>query len=206
LDLCKDLHYIIVCAGCDWIPFIETTLVHAYGSSGSIADAQAEFAGIRHPDTVSWNALLTGHASQAIRMESFELLEEMKAAGSIPDEVSFSSLLSACRHIGLMEEGLECFESMIRDYGRAADPQHCETMVDLLGRAGNFKRIENMIGNMQMNATALCCLLGACRTHGNIDLAKWAFHSALDLRPDMAKLYVMMSNIYADAESHEPSV
>jgi hypothetical protein len=78
-------------------------------------------------------------------------------------------------------------------------------MVDLLGRAGNFKVLESMLAKMPVRAdlTFWLCLLSVCRIHGNVELGKKAFDQAVSLQPEHPATYVFMSNIYADAGLQE---
>lgn len=59
---------------------------------------------------------------------------------------------------------------------------------------------------MQADLIIWLCVLCACRTHGNLELAKQAFDHAVNLQPKQALAYVMMSNIYADAGLHKLAV
>ncbi|RVX23954.1 Pentatricopeptide repeat-containing protein [Vitis vinifera] len=72
---------------------------------------------------------------------------------------------------------------------------------DLLGRAGKLSEAENLIARMPFNPGSIgwASLLGACRTHGNIELAVKAANQVLQLEPSNAAPYVVLSNMYASA-------
>lgn len=52
-----------------------------------------------------------------------------------PNEITFLGVLSACTHVGLVEEGWFYFRSMRSLYNIEQGPDHYACMVDLLGRA-----------------------------------------------------------------------
>ena len=56
---------------------------------------------------------------------------------------------------------------------------------------------------MPNNLNVWLFLLGACRAHGNFELAKQAFDHAIALQPMEATVYILMANIYADAEVYD---
>lgn len=132
--------------------------------------------------------------------ESYSLcmLEKMKLTGLKPDKVTCTSVLSACSHSGLVVEGLEYMSS---DIGTIRECTHFNILVDLLGRAGDFKRLECLVKGVPIEADLSIWLsvLGACSTHGNLELAKLAFDRAVLMEPNQASVYVLMSNVYAEA-------
>lgn len=74
-------------------------------------------------------------------------------------------------------------------------------MVDLLSRAGLLDKALNFINEMPFKPSAFVwgSLLGACRIHGNMELAKHAADHLLELEPHRSGPYVQLSNIYAAA-------
>jgi pentatricopeptide repeat protein len=72
-------------------------------------------------------------------------------------------------------------------------------MVDLYCRAGFFEKAEDMIQTMPMepDAAMLKAVLGACRTHKELELGKKAGHKLLESAPNDHAGYVLLSNIYA---------
>lgn len=166
-----------------------------------MVEAQDFFDKIVKPDVTSWNACIAGYTGEGNHAASIHRFEELKLGGVKPDEVTLTSVLSACSHTGLALESLEFFASMSIDYGLAPGLMHYGCMLDLLGRAGDFNRLENMLNKLPIHtdATIWQCLLAACCTHGNLDLAKLAFDHALNLQPKQSTPYVLMSNICANA-------
>lgn len=166
-----------------------------------MADAQAVFDTWPERDVVSWSALIAGYARTGNYEASLQIYEKMQGARVKPNEVTFLSLLSACSHSGLVEKGVEYFESMCREYGLIQNIEHYVSIIDLLARAGDFTRVQDLLARMPMQPDlSLCiCLLGACRKYGNVELGKQAFDRAVSLQPKYAASYILMSNIYAKA-------
>lgn len=164
-------------------------------------DAQAVFDLRQERDVVSWSALIAGYSQTGEYGASLQCYEKMQAAHVKPSEITFLSLLSVCNHMGLLEKGVEYFESMSRDYGLTQRIEHYITMIDLLGRAGDFSRIQDMLAKMPMQPNLALChsLLSTCLKYGNVELGEQAYKQAVFLEPEYASSYILMSNIYSKA-------
>ncbi|KAI5065529.1 hypothetical protein GOP47_0020224 [Adiantum capillus-veneris] len=206
LDYCRHLHFEVISAGYDQNSSIAATLVSAYGGCSSMLDTQVVFSGIPEPDLTTWNACIAGHAGDGNFLLSFYMFERMRLMGTIADGVTFIKIISACARTGLVVDGLEFFESARLDYGVLPDMKHYGCLLDLLGRTGDFKRLESFLERapMQADVTFWLGLLGAC-TRGNLELGEKAFKNAVSLQPEQSTPYVLMSNIYADAGLQECS-
>jgi Flp pilus assembly protein TadD len=90
-------------------------------------------------------------------------------------------------------------------YGLDPDIKHYGSILDLVGRAGLFEMAECLVNRMPMPAdlSAWLCLLGACRAHGNVELARKAFDRAVHLKPEQDTAYIVMSSMHAGARSSE---
>jgi pentatricopeptide repeat protein len=86
--------------------------------------------------------------------------------------VTFVSLLSACSHVGLVDEGLHYFESIV--CGTSATVEHYTCMVDLLGCAGYLQKAEDLIETMSCkpNSSVWMALFSSCRVHGNTEMGE----------------------------------
>lgn len=201
LQMCRHIHEEILNIGIEWSSSLATSVIHAYGKCGSMADAHQVFSTLVQPDVWQWTALIAGYARQGQWRMCIRCYEQMQDAGIRPKGVTFVSLLAACSHAGLVYEGLVYFESMIKEHHITADLPHYASMVDLLSRAGLLQEAESMIASMPMQPSLPVWLgfLGACRTHSNPELGRRAFERAIQLDPKHSSPYLLMSNIYQEA-------
>jgi pentatricopeptide repeat protein len=128
-------------------------------------------------------------------LEMFKLMEE----GNInPDGLTFSSVLSACSHAGLVKEGLRIFQSMTSMYSVLPQEEHYGCIVDLLSRAGHLKEGYKLIKLSTLNdrSSVLCALLSACRTHGNTMLGQIISNELLELEQNPGT-YALISEVFA---------
>ncbi|TYH87532.1 hypothetical protein ES332_D01G123400v1 [Gossypium tomentosum] len=118
-----------------------------------------------------------------------------------PDHVTFTRLLSACSHSGLVNEGKHYFKIMCEVYGVEQKLDHYSCMVDLLGNSGLFTDGYDVIKCMprEPNSGVWGAPLGACRMYGNTELAKEVAERLFYLDTSYARNYIMMSNIYSAA-------
>ena len=84
----------------------------------------------------SWNTLIFGYDHHGYGEEALELFVQMQQAGMKPKEATFVSVLLACSHAGLVDEGRRYFDSMSQNYGITPRLEHYACMVDVLGRVG----------------------------------------------------------------------
>eukprot|EP01018_Ginkgo_biloba_P000686 Gb_34816 [translate_table: standard] len=180
---------------------IGSALVDMYGKCGNVGDALKMFNEMPERNVVSWTAMIAACAQHGYSREAFQLFEEMQLVGIEPNQITFVCILSACSHAGLIDAGYHYFDSMSQEHGITPIMEHYACMVDLLGRAGHLEEANDFINKMPFEPNALVwrTLLGACRVHGNMELGKRAAESALNLEPEDAATYVLLSNIYASA-------
>ena len=201
IDICRHVHSIIASYRLELDLHIATTLIHAYGSCASMMDAQEVFNNMPEHDVVSWSALIGGYAREGNSKASRNWYNKMRRAHVVPNKVTFRSLLCACSHGGLIDEGIEYFESMNRDYGMTPESDHIVYMIDLIARAGDFSKVEAIFSRLSIesNAAIWLSLLGACQRHGNVSLGEEAFKRVLQMQPTHDLAYILMSNIYVDS-------
>lgn len=201
LEWAREIHTLTVKDGLLFDVSVGNALSSTYARCGSFKDAQLVFEGMSKRNVISWNAMIGGLAQHGRGQDALQLFERMKKEGVKPDVVTFVSLLSACSHAGLLEEGRRYFASMAQDFGIKPTIEHYGCMVDLLGRAGQLDEAEALIKKMPLQANKMIwgSLLGACRIHGNIAVAERAAESSLKLDPDNAAVYVVLSHMYAAA-------
>jgi pentatricopeptide repeat protein len=197
----RRIHQQIIQSGLESAVFVGSSLLDMYAKCGSIEDAQKVFNKMPMHDVVTWTAMLKGYAMHGLGKEALRHFEQMSQAGVEMDQVTFVSLLSACTHAGLVDEGLCYFESMGSVYGVPATVEHYACIVDLLGRAGHLQEAEDFISTMSCEpaASVWVALLGACRIHHNMEMGERIAKQLVELDPGNVASYVLLSNINAAA-------
>ncbi|CAL9166556.1 unnamed protein product [Musa hybrid cultivar] len=195
----KQLHSVAIRAGFAANLFVATSLIDVYSKCGCIREAYLVFCNVEDENIVLWNAMITGFSKHARPHEAMMLFEKMRQRGLQPNEVSYVSVLSACSHVGLVEEGRGYFDLLSRDAAVRPNVLHYSCMVDVLGRAGRIDEAWELIRSMPFRASASMwgSMLNSCRVHGNVELAKIAAQHLFELEPDNAGNHVLLSNIYA---------
>ncbi|KAJ7529910.1 hypothetical protein O6H91_15G070900 [Diphasiastrum complanatum] len=201
LEQGKQLHSSIIQSGFELDVIVGTALVDMYAKCGSIEHAYQVFDSMNERNVVSWTAMIAGYAQQGHGKEALTLLKQMQREGMKPNEVTYVSVLSACSHSGLVDEGRHLFGIMCKDHDVTPTLDHYSCMVDLMGRAGCLVEAEDFIKIMpiQPNAVVWMTLLGAARNHGHVEIGRRAFNCVVKLEPENAAAYVLLSNIYAAA-------
>ncbi|GAA0145215.1 hypothetical protein LIER_05459 [Lithospermum erythrorhizon] len=201
----KQIHSKIIKCGCNAEPEASNVLITLYAKCGSLSDAMREFHEMPQKNEVSWNAMITGYSQHGYGHEAIDLFEKMTCQGMTPNYVTFVSVLSACSHVGLVEEGLGYFKSMSEKRGLLPKPEHYACVVDILGRAGQICRAVKFVETMPIEPDAMVwrTLLSACTIHKNMEVGELAAHHLLQLEPQDSATYVLVSNMYAVSRKWE---
>ncbi|XAR69772.1 hypothetical protein NMG60_11001490 [Bertholletia excelsa] len=182
-----------------------TAMIDMYAKCGSLESAREIFDQMREKNVITWSAMIAAYGYHGRGREALELFPLMLRCGIMPNRITFVSLLYACSHAGLVEEGLQIFNSMQEAFSVNRDVKHYTCMVDLLGRAGRLDEALNLIKEMSVDKDEGLwgALLGACRIHNHMELAEEAAKSLLELQPENSGHYILLSNIYAKAGKWE---
>ncbi|KAJ8769248.1 hypothetical protein K2173_001838 [Erythroxylum novogranatense] len=186
--------------------YVRSALVDMYAKCGFISEARMLFCKMTERNTVTWNSMIFAFANHGYCDEAIELFNQMeKAEESKLDHLTFTAVLTACGHAGLVELGESLFLMMREKYKIAPRLEHYACVVDLLGKAGKLSEAYNMIKMMPLEPDLFVwgALLGACRSHGDIGLAEIAARQLAELEPKNAGNKMLMSQLYAGAGSWE---
>ncbi|KAL6005288.1 hypothetical protein ACLOJK_005851 [Asimina triloba] len=188
---------------------VSTALVDTYAKCGCVEAAKQVFSMMPERNIVSFNAMISGYGLHGHGKDALELFRGMQKEAIKPNERTFVSLINACSHAGMVTEGMKCFKSMHKHYGIVPQMKHYSCVVDLLGRAGQLKEAYEFIEQIpiEIDDVVWGALLGACRTHKNMELGEIAAKRAIELNPEEPGYYVTLANMYAVegrwADSHK---
>ncbi|PKI38003.1 pentatricopeptide repeat-containing protein At3g29230-like [Punica granatum] len=204
LDMGKRIHELLKEKGQKIEDYIGIALVDMYAKCGELTCARRVFDNLEMKPASCWNAMIIGLAVHGHSQEALKLFHEMttrKRDDVRPNGVTFTGVLTACSHKGLVEEGRWLFALMTEGYLIKPDMKHYGCMVDLYSRLGLLDEAYGVIRCMPFEANCVIwrTLLGACRTHGNVELGELSFRQLAKLGTLRDGDYVLLSNMYADA-------
>ncbi|CAA2999638.1 pentatricopeptide repeat-containing At1g25360 [Olea europaea subsp. europaea] len=201
LEQGRQLHAQLVRLGYDSSLSAGNALITMYARCGVIEAAHTLFLTMPCLDSVSWNAMIAALGQHGHGVEAIELYEDMLKEEILPDRITFLTVLSACSHAGLVEQGWRYFDSMHGKYGIQPGEDHYARLIDLLCRAGKLSEAKNVIQTMpfEPGASVWEALLAGCRLHGNIDLGVHAAEQLFELIPQHDGTYILLANMFATA-------
>ncbi|WVY96279.1 hypothetical protein V8G54_028430 [Vigna mungo] len=197
----KQLHCYSVKSGFEICNSFSNSLVHLYSKCGSMHDAYRAFKDIHEPDTVSWNGLISGLASNGHIFDALSAFDDMRLAGVKPDSFTFLSLMFACSQGSLLNQGLDYFYSMEKTYDITPKLDHYVCLIDLLGRGGRLEEAMGVIETMPFMPDSVIykTLLNACKLHGNVLLGEDMARRCLELDPCDPAVYWLLASLYDNA-------
>lgn len=198
INVGESIHsYIIVnCIGLDVA--LGTAIVEMYSKCGYIEKALQVFNSMTEKNLQSWTVMISGLADNGHGEHAISLFTQMEQTGVKPDSTSFSGILSACSHLGLVDEGQKFFNQMVRLYGIKPRVEHYGCMVDMFARAGMIEEAYEIIKNMPLkpNSVILRSFIGACRNHGGVSNFDESLRRLLlEIEPDTGANYVLASGV-----------
>ncbi|KAL5741782.1 hypothetical protein ACOSP7_028514 [Xanthoceras sorbifolium] len=202
IELGKQLHGFSIRHLLDQNVFVGTALVDMYSKSGVINYAENVFVITHEKNSVTYTAMILGYGQHGMGESALSLFHSMQMFGVEPDAITFVAVLSACSYAGLVDEGLQIFDLMEREYNIQPSTEHYCCVADMLGRVGKVSEAYEFVKELGEKGNVLeiwGSLLGACRLHGQSELAEVVAKKMLEMDTrNMTGYQVLLSNIYAD--------
>ncbi|KAI5070415.1 hypothetical protein GOP47_0014758 [Adiantum capillus-veneris] len=176
-------HHCLIEAGLEANVVVATALIRMYSRCVTVEEAVWVFDQAHVKDLVVWNAIIAMYAHHGLGKEALNLLKQMQQEGHTPDDITLTSVLSACGHAGLVDEGCAIYASMGRKYNITPSVEHGGCMVDLLGRAFLLQEAEDFIESMPLKPNTIIweIFLNSCRFFSNNSSSKYAIKVGLEL-------------------------
>jgi pentatricopeptide repeat protein len=181
---------------------ITTGLIDVYAKAGGLDMAWTLFCGLPEKDVVAWTTVIAGYGMHGHARTAILLYDRMVELGVKPNTVTFTSLLYACSHVGMVDDGLQLFEDMRNIHGIMPNVEHYSSLVDMVGRSGRIKEAYGLIKDMpfEPSTSVWGVLLGACVLHKNVEFGEIAAKHLFELEPGNTGNHVLLGNIYAAAD------
>ncbi|KAJ4759013.1 Pentatricopeptide repeat-containing protein [Rhynchospora pubera] len=199
----KQVHSFAVLNGLDKNILLGTSLIEMYLKWGDITSAEKVFEKLPDKSTALYTTMLYGFGHHGFAHKSLALFHSMQEElDNSPDSAAFLAVISACRHSGLVDEGLHVYNYMSA-YDIAPTPEHHCCVVDMLGRHGRVEEAYELAQSLGTDGNYVGIwgsLLAACRLHRKLQLSKLVSEKLLQIDRDYgggAGQRVILSNPYA---------
>jgi len=192
------IHSLVIKSGLFSNVGLGNSMISMYCKCGCLAESKLIFAELPARDSVSWNALIAGHRIDGCGNEAIQVFNDVQKYNINADLMTLLAALTACNHSGLIEEAQELFHEAIREKNPLGI-EHYAGLVDLLGRAGRIEAASELVRWMPFRPTVKIwsSLVSACMDHGRLEVAEQLAHKRINLEPDNAAYYKLLSIIYA---------
>jgi pentatricopeptide repeat protein len=169
----KSAHGYTIRNGMEKLLPIANALMEMYVKCRNVEEAWLIFDRVTNKDVISWNTLRGGYSRNNFPNESLSLFSDMLLQFK-PNAVMMTCILPATTSISSLERGREIHAYAV-------------TMTCILPAA----------------ASIWVSLLHRCRIHKNVKLAEKVADKVFKLEPENTGYYVLLANIYAEAERWE---
>ncbi|PON70473.1 DYW domain containing protein [Parasponia andersonii] len=182
---------------------VGNALINMYAKSGYIEAANEVFSDMTYRNSVTWNAMISGYSHHGLGKEALNVFRDMITAGDSPNYVTFVAVLSACAHLGLVQQGFYYLNQVMKQIGIEPGVEHYTCIVGLLSRAGLLDEAENYMRSVsaKWDVVAWRTLLNACYLHRNYGLGRRVAEIVVKMDPNDVGTYLLLSNMYAKARS-----
>lgn len=185
-DIGGSVHCCVVKMGFGSDVYTNTALVHMYCNCLLPDEGRCMFDEMPERNAVSWNALITGYTHNRKFREAIQVFRDMQAAGAQPSEVTMVGVLSACAHLGALDQG-----KWIHDYivcNRLRLNVFVGTaLIDMYDKCGVVDEAEKVFGAMrEKNVYTWNVLISGYAMNGQGEAALQGFDKMIleNIRPD----------------------
>ncbi|KAF5798641.1 putative tetratricopeptide-like helical domain superfamily [Helianthus annuus] len=105
IDLGQQFHAHVLHNGLMSCMSVANSVMTMYSKCGKLHLSSIVFHEMTQKDIISWSTIIGGHAQGGFGEEAFRYLSLMKKDGPKPNEFAFSSVLSVCGNMAILEQG-----------------------------------------------------------------------------------------------------
>lgn len=205
----KQVHAHILRSGFHDNSFVSAALVDMYSNSGRLDLALQVFTHSKEKSEASWNSMISAYGNHGNGKKAMKLFDEMcESSTTKVTKSTFVSLLLACSHSGLIDEGIGYYNCMFEKYGVKPKIEHQVYVVDMLGRSGRLSEAYEFIKSLKCNVSSGLwgALLSACNYHGEIKMGREIGEILFERYPQNVGYYISLSNMYVGAGSWKDAI
>ncbi|GMP79696.1 hypothetical protein CsSME_00035141 [Camellia sinensis var. sinensis] len=178
LEMGRQLHSCIIKNKLEANLFVGNALIDMYAKTGDLDEARQQFELLRNCDNVSWNAIIVGYVQEENEDEAFKLFWRMNSNGTVPDEVSLASILSACANLRSLNKGMQVHCLSVK-YGLETSLYSGSSLIDMYAKCGAIGTACEVFVSMPERSVVSTNALIAGFAQNNLEKAVNLFHFML---------------------------
>ncbi|KAK4266330.1 hypothetical protein QN277_027271 [Acacia crassicarpa] len=155
---------------------VSTAMVSGYAKHGMVKEARVIFDQMIEKDLVCWSAMISGYAESDLPQEALNLFNEMQQRGIIPDQITMLSVISACAHLGALDQAKWIHLYTDKSGFRKALSVN-NALIDMYAKCGSLLGAREIFENMpRKNVISFSSMINAFAMHGDANNALNLFH------------------------------
>ncbi|RWW17270.1 hypothetical protein GW17_00018809 [Ensete ventricosum] len=124
--------------------FVGGALVDMYGRCGCIGLARLAFDCMAERTVVAWSSLIANYVRKGDVLVAIDILREMIQGGTEPNNVTLTTLISACSHIPFLSYGQELHAAVVRRSSRKPDVFASTALIGMYSKWGSLSRAQSI--------------------------------------------------------------
>ncbi|KAF5746734.1 pentatricopeptide repeat-containing protein [Tripterygium wilfordii] len=141
-------------------------VIGGYCKLGHVDSARSLFDIMPKRDLVSWGSMISGYVHNGRAMEALQLFQEMLSASFSPDNVTFTTVLSACAQIGALDMG-RWIHANLKSNKLMNDVFLATSLVDMYAKCGCIDIASELFHSMSCkNLCSWNAMLSGLAMHG----------------------------------------
>ncbi|KAL5752643.1 hypothetical protein ACOSQ2_023150 [Xanthoceras sorbifolium] len=124
------------------------SMIDGYIKCGEMGMAREIFRDMTAKNVISWTTMISGYVGAGMNKEALDLFHEMQDAGVKPDNVALVSTISACAHLGALEQG-RWIHTYIKSTCIKIDPILGCALIDMYAKCGVMEEALEVFRRME---------------------------------------------------------
>eukprot|EP01018_Ginkgo_biloba_P025793 Gb_04079 [translate_table: standard] len=191
----KWIHDYIVSCGFEADVSVGNSLVAMYAKCGRIEVARRVFDKMSERNVVSWSAMIAGYAQNGRASEALTLFNQMQLSSVNPNSITMVTVLSACAHLGALQQGKWVHEYIVR-CGFESDICVENALMAMYTKCGSIEFARQLFNKMcKRNVVSWSAMIAGYAQNGHANEALTLFHhmQSADVKPNCVTIVSALS-------------
>ncbi|KAG6729703.1 hypothetical protein I3842_01G043500 [Carya illinoinensis] len=127
---------------------VANSIMTMYSTCGQLTSASLVFHGMTRKDVISWSTIIAAYSQGGYGEEAFEYLSWMRKEGPKPNEFAFSSILSVCGSMAILEQGKQ-LHARVLSVGLERTALIQSALINMYSKCGSIKEASKIFDVME---------------------------------------------------------